>query len=413
MPSAITRRSFAATVGAGLVSRPVRAAEGVMIGAILPLTGSSAIVGQGNRDALDITAEMINLAHGPYPVLLGEGGGLNRLGGMPLRMVFADHGGDPARAAVEAERLVNEGAVALIGTYQSATAVTVSDVAERRQIPFVSADNSAPGLHRRGLQWFFRTTPHDDMFTALMFQFLAETGAKTGRPVRSVALFYEDSLFGAGSSAAQRAAAQQAGLPILADIKYKANAASLQAEAEALRDADADVLMPSSYTADAILLMKTLAAVGYRPRLVVAQAAGFQEQAFLSAAGPLAEGVISRSAFASDAYRFRSGLLLVNEFYAARAGRNLNDNSARQVVALQVLADAINRAGSTAPLAIRAALRTTDVPGDQTIMPWDGVRFDATGQNTAATPVLQQVSEGKYRTIYPASLAIRKVAWAG
>ncbi len=391
--------------------RPVWAEQRVKVGAILPLTGGSAGVGQGNRDALDITAEMISLAHLPYPVLLGDGGGLDKLGGAGLEMMFADHGGDPTRAAAAAERLVHNGAVALLGTYQSATAATVSDVAERLGVPFMSADNSAAGLHRRGLQWFFRTTPHDDMFTAMMFQFLADTGARTGRPVRTVALFYEDSAFGAGSSAAQRALAQAAGLPIVADIAYRANATSLQAEAEALRRADADVLMPSSYTADAILLMQTMDAIGYKPRVVLAQAAGFQEQEFLSAVQSLAERVISRSSFASDAYRFRSGLLQVNEFYAARSGRDLNDNSARQVVALQVLADAINRAGSTEPDAIRTALRTTDVPGDQTIMPWNGVRFDATGQNIAASPVLQQVSEGKYRTIYPAALAIRKVAW--
>ena len=46
------------------------------------------------------------------------------------------------------------------------------------------------------------------------------------------------------------------------------------------------------------------------------------------------------------------------------------------VTAGLVLADAINRAGSAKPEAIRVALRATDIKGDQTIMPWREVRRD-------------------------------------
>ena len=42
--------------------------------------------------------------------------------------------------------------MALIGSYQSAVAVTISQTAERYQIPFLSADNSSPSLHRQGLR---------------------------------------------------------------------------------------------------------------------------------------------------------------------------------------------------------------------------------------------------------------------
>ena len=47
----------------------------------------------------------------------------------------------------------------------------------------------------------------------------------------------------------------------------------------------------------------------------------------------------------------------------------------------------------------------------QTIMPWQGIRFDATGQNIAATPVIQQIKDGKYHTIYPFDVAAEEAVW--
>ncbi len=89
------------------------------------------------------------------------------LGGAKIRLVFADHQADPQKGRAEAERLITQEKVcAIIGTYQSAVAVTVSQVCERYQIPFISADNSSPSLHRRGLKFYFRAAPHDEMFSA-------------------------------------------------------------------------------------------------------------------------------------------------------------------------------------------------------------------------------------------------------
>lgn len=400
---------WAALLGAAL---PARAADDVVIGAIYPLTGNAAQIGADARAAIDTVLDIVNGAHEPLPMLMGGGGGLDRLGGAKLRVVYADHQNDPQKARAEAERLITQDhVVALVGSYTSATAATISQVAERYEVPYLSMDNSSPSLHKRGLKWFFRTSPHDEMFTQAMFDFFAEVGQKTGHPVKSVALFYEDSIFGADSSAVQRRLATAAKMTVAADIKYRANSPSLSAEAQRLRAAEADVLMPSSYTSDAILVMRSLSELGYKPRAVMAQAAGFQEQAFLTAAGPLAEGIFSRSSFAGDAVSSRPAIAPVMALFRARANKDLNDNTSRQVVALQVLADAINRAGSAKPDDIRRALVATNVPGEQTIMPWKGVRFDETGQNQDATPVIQQVKGGVFHTVFPPAVAVQEPEW--
>src|SRR6202000_3126061 len=104
---------------------------------------------------------------------LARGAGLPGLGGAKIRLVYADHQADPQKGRAEAERLITQEKVcAILGTYQSAVAVTVSQTCERYQIPFMSADNSSPSLHRCGLKYYFRASPHDEMFSGAMFDFL-------------------------------------------------------------------------------------------------------------------------------------------------------------------------------------------------------------------------------------------------
>ncbi len=403
---------LSAVVLAGASHRRAAAADDIVVGAIYPMTGNAAPIGNDARVALEVITDIINSSHAPIPTLLGHGGGLPALGGAKLRVIIADHQNDPQKARAEAERLITQEKVpVLIGSYTSATAATISQVAERYEVPYLSMDNSSPSLHRRGLKWFFRTTPHDEMFTEAMFAFYRDIGKKTGHPVKSVALIYEDSIYGSDSSNVQRALAQKAGITVAADIKYRANSPSLSTEAQRLKAANADVLMPSSYTNDAILMLRAFNEIGYRPRAIMAQAAGFQEQDFIKASGALADGIFSRSSFALDAVRARPAIPAVNGAYRARNGKDLNDNTARQVTGLQVLADAINRAGAATPEAIRKALVATDVPGEQLIVPWHGVRFDESGQNVEASPVIQQMTNGTYRTVYPFDVATVEAVW--
>ncbi|MCX7383571.1 MAG: ABC transporter substrate-binding protein [Alphaproteobacteria bacterium] len=412
------RRQFiigTGAISAGALAAPSRtahAADDVVIGVIYPLTGNGAAVGLDAKAAYEVAAKMINDTHAPIGVAMGKGGGLDRLGGAKIKLVFADSQNDPQKARAEAERLITQDkAVAIVGSYTSATGATISQVTERYEVPYISADNSSPSLNQRGLKWFFRTGPHDEMFTKGMFDFLAEIAKKTGKPAKSIALFYEDSIFGTDSSNVQRKLATAAGMTIAADIRYRASSPSLSTEAQKLKAANADVLLPSSYTSDAILILKAMNEIGYKPKAILAQAAGFQESAFMQGAGVLAEGAMSRSSFALDADKLRPAIPVVNGLYKAHNNKDMNDNTSREITALLVLADAINRAGSAKPEDIRKALIATDMPGSATIMPWAGVKFDETGQNTLCNPVIQQVFDGAYKTIWPFDLAAREAVW--
>jgi branched-chain amino acid transport system substrate-binding protein len=75
------------------------------------------------------------------------------------------------------------------------------------------------------------------------------------------------------------------------------------------------------------------------------------------------------------------------------------------------LAQAINDAGSRTPADIRSALVNIDVPGRDTIMPWDGVKFDDNHQNIGARGIVEQIQNGRYRLVYPFDVANAQLQW--
>jgi len=409
----ITRRNvlLGATATAALAPFAARAQSSeVVIGVTYPLSGSSAQIGVDAQHAYATATDIINNKH-DFDLPLAKDAGLPGLGGAKIRLVFADHQGDPQKGRAETERLITQEKVcAILGSYQSSVAVTVSQTCERYQIPFVSADNSSPSLHTRGLKFFFRAAPHDEMFTKAMFDFY-DAMKKKGTKIETLALFHEDTIFGTDSANAQTKLAKEFGYKIVADIKYRANSPSLTAEVQQLKAANADVLMPSSYTTDGILLVKTMGELGYKPKAIVAQAAGFSEKALYDAVGDKLEGVITRGSFSLDLAAKRPMVGKINDLFKAKSNKDLNDNTSREFMGLIVLADAINRAKSTDGEKIRAALAATDIPGEQTIMPWKRVKFDEMGQNNDADPVLLQYIGGKFVTISPPQGAVAEAVW--
>ncbi|MET3415066.1 ABC transporter substrate-binding protein [Methylobacterium sp. 1030] len=407
------RRDFligSAVSCAGFAPQRGAAAADIAIGVLYPMSGPGAQSGIDARRAFEVALEIVNGDH-DLDLSAARGGGLQGVGGAKIRLVFADHQGDPQKGRAEAERLITqEKVVAVLGAYYSSVAATASALCERYGVPFVCADTSSPNLTQRNLKYLFRPSADDIMFSKTMFDFL-DTMRKSRKKIDSVALFYEDTIYGVDSSNVQRRLAAERGYKVAADVKYKSNSPSLTAEVQLLKNADADVLLPTCYTNDAILLTKTMGELGFKPKAIIAQAAGFSEKAVFDAVGDKLQGLISRASFSLDLAAKRPSVGIVNEMFKKRADRDLNDNTARQFTAMLVLADALNRAGSTDGAKLRAALAATDIPGTRTIMPWKKVVFDAGGQNPHATPVLIQYVGTKFVTVFPESAAVAPAIW--
>jgi len=378
----------------------------VKIGAIFPLSGNAASAGVHAKAAIETAVEIINSGNpalGNLPVT--KNAGLKGLGGAKVEVVFADNQGSPATGQNQALRLITEEkVVALTGAYQSGITLTASAIAEKYSIPFVNGESVAANLTERGFKWFFRTTPVAGDFARIYLDFLKEMKA-SGQKVDNVALVHENTEYGTSVANVITGLFKENGIPIAQDIAYSANTTDVQSQVLQLKDKKPDVVIMISYASDAILYAKTFQALDYKPPMMIADNAGFSDPSTLKAVGRQIQGIFNRSSFAIGAAG--TPTFLINEIYKKKSGGDdLDDTAARQMQGFFVLVDAIDRAGSTEPAKIQAALKATDLKPDQLIMGYKGVKFDDKGQNVLAAGLVIQLQDGEnYVPVWPKQLA--------
>lgn len=403
-----TRRAMAA--GAALFTLGFAAAasaqQPVKIGVIYPLSGNSANAGNYSKMAIEVGADVINNGNAELAKImpLAKGGGLPGLKGAKIQLIFADNQGTPAAGQNQALRLISEEKVAaLIGAYQSGITLTASAIAERHGVPFLTAESVAANLTERGFKWFFRTTPVAADFARAYSTFLKEQKA-AGQKVNSIAVVHENTEY--GNSVASVIADQfgKDGLNVSQKITYSANSSDVQPQVLQLKEKNPDVVIFISYTSDAILYAKTMKELNWKPAIMIADNAGFNDPSFVKSMAPMVEGLINRSAYSGG--KPGSVPALFNALYKAKTGGDdLDDVSVRGLQGFLVMADAINRAGSTDPAKIRDALKATDLKADQMVAGYDGVKFDDKGQNVLASSVVTQMRGGQYLSVFPKARA--------
>jgi branched-chain amino acid transport system substrate-binding protein len=211
-----------------------------------------------------------------------------------------------------------------------------------------------------------------------------------------------------GISQAQRLseAARTAGFTV-DPLAYKPNSIDVTAAVTLLRQKSPDAAILDCDAADASLFIKTMKTLDYRPPILIGDGEGFSDPGFVAADGNLAQGLIDRSVWSPG--EPGSPTAIVNELFKAKTGRDLDDASARVLQGFLVLAEAINRAGSSEPAAIQKALRETDLRPDQLIVGYNGVKFDASGQNILAATYLTQLQGKQYVTVWRAERAAGKL----
>jgi branched-chain amino acid transport system substrate-binding protein len=378
----------------------------IKIGVIFPLSGNAASAGVHGKAAIETAVEIINAGSGGLGNLpLTNNAGLKGLGGAKVEVVFADNQGSPAVGQNQALRLITEEkVVALAGAYQSGITLTASAIAEKYGIPFVNGESVAANLTERGFKWFFRTTPVASDFAKIYLEFLKDMKAG-GIKTDNVAIVHENTEYGTSVASVITSVFKENGLAIALDIPYAANTTDVQSQVLQLKDKQPDVVIMVSYTSDAILYAKTMQALDYKPPMIIADNSGFSDPSFIKTAGKLAQGLFNRSSFAIGAKG--TPTFLINEMYKKKSGGDdLDDTAARQMQGFFVLCDAIDRAGSTEPAKIQAALKATDLKPDQLIMGYKGVKFDDKGQNVLAAGLVIQLQDGEnYVPVWPKQLA--------
>ena len=376
----------------------------VKIGAIFPLSGNAASAGIHAKAAIEVALDIINNAHPELSALpLAKNAGLAGLDGAKVEVVFADNQGSPATGQNQALRLITEEkVVALVGAYQSGITLTASAIAEKYGIPFLTPESVAANLTERGFKWFFRTTPIATDFVKVYNDFLADMKA-AGAKTDSVALVHDNTEYGTSVANTLSTGFREKGLSVL-DVAYATNATDVQSQVLLLKEKNPDVVLMISYTSDAILFAKTMQAQDYKPPMLLADDAGYSDPSFLKAVGKISQGVFNRSSWSVGPPG--SPTAIIADMYKKKSGDDMDDTAGRDMQGFLVLVDAIDRAGSTDPAKIQAALKATDLKPEQLMMGYRGVKFDDKGQNSLASAVIIQLQDGEnYVAVWPKSNA--------
>ena len=386
------------------------AADSVKIGILWPLTGNAAAAGQASKAAAELAAEIVNNKHPELAnIPLAAEEGLPNLGGAKLELIFVDHQGTPALAQQLATRLITQDKVhVLMGAYQSSCSFTATAVAERYGVPFMVGESAALNITGRGFKWVFRGTPIASDYAATYMRFFADM-KKQGKTIASIAVVNENTDYGTSVADSIEAAAKANNVPVAIRIPYSASSTDVTPQVVQLKEKNPDVVIFISYTSDAILYFKAMRNLDYLPPMVVGDDTGFSDPSFIPAVSDIAQGAMNRSAW--DIGQPGSTTYKINEMYKAKTGRDLDDTSGRNMQGFLVLAEALNRAGSTEPEKIRDALAKTDLKPDQLMMGYNGVKFDETGQNILASTYLIQLKDKQYQLVWPEKAAAAKLDW--
>jgi branched-chain amino acid transport system substrate-binding protein len=391
----------------------------VKIGVLYPLSGAAATIGRDLQRAAELTADIINSKTPGVDVPMAQWGGIPSMGGAKIKLIFVDHRGEPDRGADLAKRLILDDKVAgLMGAYHSSVTKTVSAVAERYGVPMINDSSTSPELTRRGFKWFWRTTPHDEYFNRDLFELLKGLTEGKVKGVKAIpkeqldniAYACENTEWGSSVAKSLESYAKEYGFNITKGILYNANSPDLTSEAKALLASKPEVMLFASYLSDSLLMIRTLKGMKASTNFFWGQNAGFEMADFVKTLGPDTNGVLTRTVFIAKLTKVKKVAGQINALYRKKYGDDLTGATARSVVGVQAWAYVLNKAASTDPKAIQKACNEINIPANEIVMPWAGVKFDATGQNVLGRGLIGQYQKTKEGTIeleivYPFDLA--------
>ncbi|MGY1721477.1 ABC transporter substrate-binding protein [Blastococcus sp. SYSU DS0533] len=363
----------------------------ITIGSLHPLSGAFAADGQQMDNGAQLAVDAVN-----------EAGGIECLDGAQLELASADTQGAPEVGQSEAQRLIQEGAVALVGTYNSAVSQNVAAVAERNQVPFVIDVSSADEILQQGYQYTFRLQPSAAVLAQRGAEYLAEVSEQAGAPVQQVAILHEQGPFGTAIAEGFTAEAEAQGMTIGPVISYDpANVSDFTTQITAVREAGADAMMVAGYYRDGVLVANAVNTVQPGLDAVWGVANGaFDTPQFPGEVGEAGEGFFDAN-YRLDMTNPETQELA--ELYRQTHGDDIRTAAVLSYDAVRVVADALGRACSTDPTELRDAIAETEL---DSLIAQDGpIAFDETGENENAAPILMQVLDGTVQQVYPSDYA--------
>lgn len=377
------------------------AVDEIIIGNLLPLSGTAASLGLIGQQARDMAVEEIN-----------EAGGIKSMGGAQLKMIYADSKGDSAEGVTQTEKLITENNVQLItGCYQSGVAMASTEVAERYGVPYFVPVPSDDQITARGMKYIFRLAEKTSWRNRDQVAFIKSLAEQTGTDVKTWAIVYESSSWGQGALTALQKYIPEAGMEIVLEEPYNTGTTDLTPVVLKVKEKNPDVVLMVAYVSEAALMTNSFIEQGVMPKAYIATSGGFADPTYFDLTGDNCEYFFDISTWEPDVNRPFSEE--TNAKFKEKYGYGMNAEAVKAYSAMYIIADALERAGTTDADAICEALAATNLTEGPQQMYSSEVVFDETGQMINAPLVISQFRkvDGVMSrvTVWPAEEA--RVGW--
>ncbi|WP_238007544.1 ABC transporter substrate-binding protein [Dactylosporangium sp. AC04546] len=383
-----------------------KAPASVAIGLLVPTTGANAQLGQQATLGAKLAIELVNqdFKDLPLPLPLGVGAGLRN--GTKLTLIAGNTESAPEKVEKEASRLVAEGAVGLVlaDTIDvAAPAGRETDLIGVSLVDALSTSDTFADLNRTA---HFRIQPSDRQLVSTALGLLYRQRDTPAQFKRIITAAGTPAGAIGGEVSTLKATIEDLSLAAGYEVGGKDKIVPLSG---------ADAGQPDGMVVkgDAVLAIVTSAAEANAASELAVRLRGTAPVIAIGPGVGALDGVKSsggvqalRAAGWSTEFAGRNPISrVVATMYEQAFHTKLTEVAAAAFTATMVLAMAMDQVTDFTPQSIRSAVQQITLPATQTIMPWNGIRFDGNGYNQLAAGVVEQHVPNGYQVVHPIELA--------
>jgi branched-chain amino acid transport system substrate-binding protein len=314
------------------------------IGHVAPLTGGIAHLGKDNELGAQLAAKEINAA-----------GGI-KLGDQVFEIVIIgeDDKADPKEGTLAAQKIVDSGAVAVVGHLNSGTSIPASKIYSDAGMTQISPSATNPKLTEQGFKTTFRVVANDNQQGAVLANY-----AHDGLKAKTMAIVDDRTAYGQGLADVVEKVAKEKGIKIVAREFATDKTTDFNAILTKIRGTKPDVVFYGGMDATAGPMAKQMKQLGIKSVLLAGD--GVCSPEFIKLAGDAA-GIMHCSMAGEAVEKLAKGEEFKAKFKAT-FNQDVQIYSPYSYDAVYIIADAAKRAGKADRAAITAAMPATSYPG--------------------------------------------------
>lgn len=363
----------------------------VKLGSIMPLTGRYASLGSQIKAGYDLALDDIN----------GRGGVKIGADRVQLALTELDDESDPNKTVSRLEALASQGVVAYLGTAGSDLHAAAAAVAEKNKIPYCGVGFALHAVHEHGFRYLFSPFPKSPDLASETYRFLNASIPADRRP-RRVAIFQERTDGGREFGNIWTARSRENGYEIVVQADYTPLTRDFSDIILRAKSAGADAVFSYPNPPDGITLIRQMKELDFNPKAIVMVRAP-DGVSWNQALGKDGDDVLLMPGWHHDV-QF-AGVQELNAKHQQRFGRPADVLVGPAYACVQIVANAIERAGKLDPTAIRDAMAATNM---QTTVGLVRFRPDGTG---IVRIVIVQWQSGKQELVWPKDLGAKALVF--